>query len=154
MLPLCEKLQITVNDLLTRARVSEVDYQKKAEENMMNLIKENEENKKRIALSVVCGVITLIAVVSLVVIVSYMELPQIARIALIILATSTVIVGIRAAAMLDMKTGYFECPHCKELFVPSEGEYLIGCHTFTKRRLTCPKCGKKGMCRHRIIRTQ
>ena len=37
MMPLCEILQITVNDLLTGERVSEDDYQKKAEENMMNL---------------------------------------------------------------------------------------------------------------------
>ena len=112
------------------------------------------EKKKRISLSVVCGIITLIAVAALIVIVSYIELPQIAKIALIILAAATAVVGIRTAAVLDMKTGYFECPHCKELFVPSVGEYLIGCHIFAKRRLTCPKCGKKGMCRHRIIRTQ
>lgn len=46
MLPLCDALQITVNDLLTGEKVTEVDYQKKAEENMMNLMKENEENKK------------------------------------------------------------------------------------------------------------
>ena len=121
---------------------------------MMNLMKENEENKKRIVLSIVCGIITLIAVASLVVIVSYIELPQVARSALIMLAAATAVVGIRTAAVLDMKTGYFECPHCKELFVPSVGEYLIGCHTFTKRRLTCTKCGKRGMCRHHITRTQ
>lgn len=121
---------------------------------MMNLMEENEENKKRIVLSVVCGIITLIAVASLVVIVSYIELPQIARIALIILAAATTVVGIRTAAVLDMKAGYFECPHCKELFVPSVGEYLIGCQIFTRRRLTCPKCGKRGMCRYRIMRSR
>ena len=32
---------------------------------MMNWMKENEENKKRMALSIVCGVITIIAVCSL-----------------------------------------------------------------------------------------
>ena len=56
MLPLCEEFHITVNDLLTGSRVSEADYQKNAEENMMDLMKENEENKKRMALSVICGV--------------------------------------------------------------------------------------------------
>ena len=120
----------------------------------MNLMKENEENKKRIVLSGVCGIITLIAVAALVVIASYMELPQTAKIALIILAAATAVVGIRTAAILDMKTGYFECPHCKELFVPSVGEYLISCHIFTRRRLTCPKCGKRGMCRYRIMRSR
>lgn len=152
MIPLCDALQITVNDLLTGERVSEVDYQKKAEENMMNLIKENEENKKRKALSIICGVITIIAVCSLVVIASYIAIPTIARIALIVFAIITAVAGIGAAAMLEVKAGYYECPHCKALFVPTMGEYVKGYHTLTKRKLKCHECGKTGMCKHRIIR--
>lgn len=152
MLPLCDILNITVNDLLSGAKVSEVDYQKKAEENMMNLMKENEENKKRMALSIICTVITIIAVCSLVVIASYIEMPTIARIALIVFAVVTAVAGIGVAAQLEVKAGYYECPHCKALFVPTMGEYVKGYHTFTKRRLTCPECGKTGMCKHRIVR--
>lgn len=152
MLPLCETLQITVNDLLTGTRVSKVDFQKKAEENMMNLMKENEENKKRMTFSVICAVVTIIAVCSLVVIASYIEMPTIARIALIVFAIVTAAVGMGAAAMLEVKAGYFECPYCKALFVPTMGEYVKGYHTFTKRRLTCHECGKTGMCKHRIVR--
>lgn len=152
LLPLCDTLNITVNDLLSGEKVSENDYQKKAEENMIDLIKENEENKKRMALSVICGIITVIAVCSLTVIASYIELLAIARIALVMFAVVTAVVGIGAAAILDVKAGYYECPHCKALFVPTIGEYIKGYHTFTKRRLTCPECGKTGMCKHRIIR--
>ena len=46
MLPLCNMLNITVNDLLSGEKVSQADYQKKAEGNMMDLMKENEENRK------------------------------------------------------------------------------------------------------------
>lgn len=152
MLPLCEALKITVNDLLTGARVSEVEYQKKAEENMMNLMKENEENKKRMVLSIVCGLITIIAVCALVVIVSYIEMPTAARVSLILLALVTAVAGVGAAAALEVKAGYFECPHCKALFVPTTGEYVKGYHTLTKRKLTCHACGKTGMCKHRIVR--
>lgn len=152
MLPLCEVLQITVNDLLTGERVSEVDYQKKAEENMMNLMKENEENKKHMVLSVICGVITVIAVCSLVVIASFIEMPIIARIGVIVFAIATAIAGIGAAAVLEVRAGYYECPHCKALFVPTMSGYVKGYHTLTKRKLTCPECGKSGMCKHRIVR--
>ncbi len=152
MLALCEELQITVNDLLTGERVSEIDYQNKAEENMMNLMKENQENKKRMILSVICAVITIIAVCSLVVIASYIEMPVIARIAVIVFAIVTAVVGIGAAAVLEVKAGYYECPHCKALFVPTMGEYVKGYHTITKRRLTCHECGKTSMCKHRIVR--
>lgn len=152
MLPLCEELKITVNDLLTGERVSEIEYQKKAEENMMNLMKENEENKKRIMLSVICGIITVIAVCSLIVIASYIKMPMIARIALIVIAVATAVAGIGAAAVLDVKAGYYECPHCKALFVPTMSEYVKGYHTLTKRKLTCHECGKTGMCKHRIVK--
>ena len=50
MLPLCETLRITVNDLLSGEKVLEADYQRKAEERMMDLMKENEEHRKRITL--------------------------------------------------------------------------------------------------------
>lgn len=152
MLPLCTVLNITVNDLLSGEIVSDIDYQKKAEENMMNLVKENQENKKRMALSVVCVVITIIAVCSLVVIASYIEMPAIARIGIVVFALATAVVGVGAAAVLDVKAGYYECPYCKALFVPTMGEYVKGLHTLTKRRLKCHECGKVGMCRRRVVR--
>lgn len=152
MLPLCTALDITVNDLLSGERVSATDYQQKAEGNMMNLMKENEENRKKMALSIITGVITIIAVCSLIVIASFLDLPVIVRIILVVFSVAVALTGIAAAAMLDIKAGYFECSQCKELFVPSMDEYVKSYHTFTKRRLTCPKCGKTGMCRHRITR--
>ncbi len=150
MLPLCAALGITVNDLLSGARVDAADYQRKAEENMMNLMQENQENRRKMALSIVCGVITIIAVCSLVVIAAYIAMPVGARIALIAFALITAAAGIGAAAMLEVKAGYYECPHCRALFVPSMSAYVKGYHTFTKRRLTCPECGQTGMCRHRV----
>lgn len=152
MLPLCEKLQISVNDLLTGARVTETDYKNKAEENMMDLMKENEENKRKMALSVICGLITIIAVCSLIVIASYIEMPIAARIAVIVFAIITASFGIGAAAVLEVKAGYYECPNCKSLFVPTVSEFVKGYHTLTKRKLTCHACGKTLMCRHRIVR--
>ena len=82
MLPLCTALDITVNDLLSGERVSATDYQQKAEGNMMNLMKENEENRKKMALSIITGVITIIAVCALIVIASFLDLPVIVRITL------------------------------------------------------------------------
>ena len=48
LLPLCNELEITVNELLSGERVSEEDYLKKAEENMVNLVREAQESKKKI----------------------------------------------------------------------------------------------------------
>ena len=152
MLPLCAALDITVNDLLSGERVSPADYQTKAEGNMMDLIKENEENRRRMLESVIVVSITVIAVSALIIIASYLNLPTAVRVIVVAFSIAVAVAGIAAAAMLDRQAGYFECPYCKELFVPSMGEYIKSYHTFSKRRLTCPKCGKTGMCRHRVTR--
>ncbi len=55
LLPLCNELDITVNELLSGERVSEQDYQKKAEENMVEMIQEREENKKKAVLTIITG---------------------------------------------------------------------------------------------------
>ena len=152
MPPLCAVLGITVNDLLSGEYVSERDYQKKAEENMMELMKQNAENKLRMAQSLTCGAVTIVAVCALVCLASFLPLPVAARIALLAFAIATAVAGIWAAATLDVRAGWFECPHCKELFVPPMADYVKGCHTFTKRRLTCPRCGQTARCRHRVAR--
>ena len=51
LLPLCNELEITVNELLSGERVSEEEYLKKAEKNMVNLVREAQESKKKIPIS-------------------------------------------------------------------------------------------------------
>ena len=106
LVPLCGILQITVNDLLTGEKISEGDYRQKAEENMMNLIEENQENKKKWILSMICAVITIIAVCSLVVIAAYIEMPTAVRIALVVFAAATAAAGVGAATVLQAKAGH------------------------------------------------
>ena len=61
MLPLCDALHITVNELLTSEKVLEVDYQKRAEDNIMDLMNENEKIVREIYvrgwLTVILGMI-------------------------------------------------------------------------------------------------
>ena len=152
MLPLCTALGITVNDLLSGERIAQADYQKKAEENMMELVRENAENKKRLALSLICVAVTVIAVCALIALAALLALPTPARIALVALALITAAAGVGAAAVLDAKAGYYQCPHCKATFTPALGEYVKAYHTFTRRRLVCPACGRTGLCRRRITR--
>ena len=55
LLPLCEELQISVNELLSGERLSDTDYKQKAEENMVSFIKEKEENKKKMQMTFMVG---------------------------------------------------------------------------------------------------
>ena len=49
MLPLCNELKISVNELLSSERLLSEEYKEKAEENLVDIIKkEREENKKKV----------------------------------------------------------------------------------------------------------
>ena len=102
LLPLCEELDVTVNELLTGERVSEEDYRKKAEENMVNLVKEAQESKKKITLSVMVIVLTLIAAIPLFLISGLGGMEDRMRIFLIMTGIVVIILGIAIACILDL----------------------------------------------------
>lgn len=147
LLPLCRELDITVNELLVGERVSEEDYRRKAEENMVNLVKEAQESKKKIILSAMVAALTMIAAVPLFVIAGAFLMEDWLRVLLIGIGSVVIILGIAIACVLDREAGAFECPSCKTRFVPEMGDYLMGPHTIAKRKLKCPHCGVHQYCK-------
>jgi transcriptional regulator with XRE-family HTH domain len=147
LLPLCDELSISVNELLSGERVSDDNYQKKAEENMVKLVKEAQESKKKILLSVMVVVHMLIAVISLGIVASVLEMKVWQRAVLIGISILIVILGISIACILDRDAGAYECPECHERFVPDMRTYVMSAHTVTRRRMKCPKCGKTRYCK-------
>ena len=148
LLPLCNELDITVNELLSGERLQEVDYKKKAEENMVNLVKEAQESKKKIILSAVVAGLVVVAGVPLFVLAGAVTMEAWLRVLLIVLGFCILVVGIGVACVLDRDAGAFECPECEERFVPDMKAYVMGPHTITKRKLKCPKCGAMKYCKH------
>lgn len=148
LLPLCKELGISVNELLSGERLSEGDYKEKAEENMVNLVQEAQESKKKIILSAMVALIVIVASVSLFVISGALEMEAWIRFLLIGIGSFIMIVGIIIACVLDRDAGAFECPECQNRFVPDMGAYIMGPHTITKRKLKCPQCGKTNYCKH------
>lgn len=148
LLPLCEGLDISVNELLAGERVSDDDYRKKAEENMVNLVKEAQESKKKIILSAMVAGLVVVAAVPLFLISGIFEMETWMRFVLMGIGFLVIIAGIIIACILDRDAGAFECPECHERFVPEMREYIMGPHTLTKRKLRCPKCGATKYCKH------
>lgn len=147
LIPLCSELDITVNELLSGERVSEEQYRKKAEENMVNLVKEAQENKKKIILSVMVGILTILAADPLFMVAGMFDMRTGVRITFIAIGIVVLIIGIAVACIMDREAGAFECPECHERFIPDMKSYIMGAHTLTKRKLTCPKCGAHRYCK-------
>lgn len=60
LMPLCQVLEINVNELLSGERLSEGSYSRKAEENIMHLIQEKEECKKQNKGNVIGATLTIV----------------------------------------------------------------------------------------------
>ena len=147
LLPLCNELDITVNELLSGERVSEEDYRKKAEENMVNLVREAQESRKKIILSAMTALLVIVAATPLFVVSGAIEMDIWVRVTLIAIGIVVIVIGIAIACVLDRDAGAYECPECKTRFVPDMKDYIMGAHTITKRKLVCPHCGAHRYCR-------
>lgn len=153
MMPLCEILKINVNELLFGEKLSNDNYREKAEENMMNLVREKEESKKRIIMSFVVAIMCASVLFVCVLLVGYVEdLNMITKGLLIGFGVIIFIVGVSVAIVLDRESGTFECSKCGHQFTPDMKAYVFGPHTLTKRYLKCPECGKSGYCKHKLIK--
>lgn len=150
MMPLCEILGITVNELLSGCRIDNENYKARAEENLISAIKERKENKKKIILAVVVAIITTLSGVLLCLIAEIAQMPTYLRVILIVAGFIVMLAGIAVACVLDRDAGYFQCPKCNSLFIPSLAAYVAGPHTLTKRQLKCPHCGKISYCKKKL----
>ena len=150
MLPLCEILEISVNELLCGERLVISEYKQKAEEIIMNFVQEREENKKKIFACIISVVATLLSSITLIMVAGLFEMEVWQRVMLISIACITIACGIFVACILESSAGYFECQHCKARFVPALGAYIKGVHGITWRRLKCPECGKVSNCKKRL----
>lgn len=152
MLPLCELLQISVNELLSGERLDEKLYYKKAEENIMDLLKEKAEAKKKIIMSVIIALVTLLAGFTLIFVAELVEMEVWLRVLLVVIGFISIIAGIGLACVLEKDAGVYECQHCGNRFVPTMGAYILGMHFITKRHLKCPHCGKRSYCKKRLTK--
>ena len=140
----------SINELLSGERLSAENYKENAEEYIVvDLMKKGKEAKKRIVLSFLVAVITILAGTAIILL-STIYAPVWLKIVCIALSAVIIVLGISVCCVLTVDAGVYECPVCGEKFVPSIKDFVSGTHTFTKRKLKCPKCGKKSFCKKRI----
>lgn len=154
MLPLCEALGINVNELLTGEKIPTENYKEKAEENMMNLVKEAQESKKKIIIAVLVASMSLLASMTMMVVAKAIQMSVLAKTVLIVIGMVVLLMGIFIACVLDRDAGAFECGKCQTRFVPTMSEYINSVHTITKRKLKCPNCGVKSYCKHVLTKNK
>ena len=146
MLELCEILKITVNDLLCGEVVIMDNYDKKLEENLLKMVKQKEENdKKMLHLEIVLGIATAIPCLTMMGIAATpaIQMAEWLRYVLIVIGLVPFLVVALFDIKIEQTAGYYECKKCGHRYVPTYSRVLWAMHINRTRRMRCPKCKQK-----------
>ncbi len=153
---LCEALEININELLSGERLNMMNYQKMAEENLMQLQKQEElNNKKLLHLELVIAIMSTVFYFLMIFAlcwdkillgqtrISFSEMEG-WKIVFFIISTMIFLIGIFYCVKLEHDTGYYECPNCKKVYVPTMKTVFFAPHIGFNRSMKCPYCNQKG----------
>lgn len=142
MLPLCKLFEISINELLSGERLDEKQYIEKTEENMACLV-DRTTPRKKIIISTISCILVILSSLALI-LVSALFITQIwIKLVVIGIALIVVVADISVILLVAVSTEIYSCEKCGEKFVPTLTAYLLAPHTFKRRYLKCPHCGKK-----------
>ncbi len=152
MIPLCDILEISVNELLSGSLIEGKNYKENAEANLLKMLEEKEDSRKKIIISIVSTVVGTMVLVFCVMLSIFLEINVKYKLSIVIFGSIIFCVMFINAVLLDLGSGSFECSNCKIKFRPSMKQYLMAPHLPTKRYLKCPKCGKLNYCKHKLLK--
>ena len=108
MLDLCSILEISVNDLLSGEVVSMSEYNQKQEKILLEIVKQKEDNdKKLLALEVLIGIFSIIILLGFTFTAAFVEMESWLRIILIVAGFIISLIGIGFALRIEQTAGYY-----------------------------------------------
>jgi transcriptional regulator with XRE-family HTH domain len=144
MLPLCEILGITVNDLLSGEVVQMENYNKELEQKLIEMVKEKEKNDRQLLkLEWVIGILSMIILFVPIFIGALLPMEDWLRIVLVFSGFIPAIIGFFFAIRLEQVAGYYACKECGHRYVPAYKAMTFAPHMGRTRFMRCPACGKK-----------
>ena len=144
MLELCNILGITVNELLSGEVIEMENYNKKADENLIEMKKQKEQSDKRLlTMEIVIGVLTSLVFFALIFIASFVQMEDWLRITLILTGFIPFIIMVPFAIRIEQVAGYYECNKCHYKYIPTYSSVLWAMHINRTRYMKCPKCNQR-----------
>jgi hypothetical protein len=140
---LCGILGIAVNELFCGERI-EMKDDKKTEKALLEIAKAKEQaDKKLLDFEVIVGVALLLLFIPSIILLSYADMDNWIRGALITLLTAFLVVMAFVMVKIEQIAGYYECQKCHHKHVPTYWTTNLAPHMGRTRYMKCPKCGEK-----------
>ena len=143
MLELCALLKINVNELLSGERIMAESYDKRVEENLIEMRREIEEkNRQLLGAEIWIGAPATLAGFVMCGVAAYVEMPAWCRVVFIIFALAMILIVAFIAVGIEQKAGYYECQKCHDRHVPTYWQTNLAPHIGRTRYMRCPVCGQ------------
>ena len=148
MKDLCCILKITVNELLSGELISKEDYNKRAEEYMLEIYRQKEEGDRRLLkLEKIVGFLFVTYFIFILLTMNYLVEKNIIseNMFLFIVIISLVYIVVMGSVLLRVEqiAGYYECGKCHNKYIPTYKSVNLAPHLGRTRYMKCPKCEKK-----------
>ena len=143
MLELCSFLGIIVNELLSGEKIMTEVYDKRAEENLLEMRRQVEEKNRQLLRTEYLIVIPVVAMgLVLILVAGLVEMSSVWRGTLIFFAVAMIVIFAFIAVGIEQKAGYYECQKCHNRHVPTYWQANLAPHIGRTRYMKCPACGK------------
>ena len=144
MLPLCEILKISANDLLSGEIVNESSYNEQMEKNLLDMVTQKQDADKRLLFSeIIMMSLALLFLFTMVFVSALVPMKEWLRITVILGGVLVTVLTCIMALKIEQIAGYYECAKCGHKYVPSFKNVLMAPHMGRTRKMKCPRCGKK-----------
>jgi len=144
MLDLCAELKISVNELLGGELIDMKEYDKKTEELLVELAKQDELKNRKLMTSMWTILITSAIFYVTILLLAVNTLKEGVLLGTIIcVSTMIFVIAGFIALKFELDAGYYECKKCHYKFIPTYKEVLFAMHMSTTRYLKCPECHKR-----------
>ena len=120
------------------------NYNKELEKNLLEMVKQKEENDRRLlALEWVIGILSCLVIFLPILFGQLVPIDDRTMTLLMFFCLIPAFVGFAFAVRIEQIAGYYECKHCGHRYVPSYKEIIFAPHVGRTRKLKCPECGER-----------
>jgi len=148
MLPLCDILCISVNELLSGEKINMENNNQKNEQLLLDMAKELEKKNKTIWSSMwAIMIVSMIALFAGLFITAFLIPEGVWQLVTVLVLCIVFLIPCFYALKLEVSVGAYKCKQCGHEIVPTYSQALWAMHRGTTRYLKCPVCNKRTWCK-------
>ncbi|MBQ7917885.1 MAG: helix-turn-helix transcriptional regulator [Clostridia bacterium] len=145
IVPLCEVLEISANELLSGEEIKDdKTYKEKAEKNLIELKDEQAKiNKHLLNMEYFIIISSIIVLLTCAILASYLNIQNYLRIIILAIGFINVVVMFIVSVIIETKVGFYQCGKCGHKYIPTYAQSINSMHMGRTKYMKCPKCHKR-----------